>query len=1703
TILYAVWEAKTYTVTVFYDSENETADKTISNVTTVSASDFYDDAAPTKEGYRLTGWMVEGAEMPLGAEFTEYALTADTTFTAVWTEEYTVKLEVDADKTENTFEDLTVLKGEKVTLPEVTPKNATDVFKGWSEKDVENAPIMEAGAAYEPKQSITLVALFADADSVWVVTRDFNYTDENGMPIKSTTFVVDKDADNDNKATVTLEKLGTPKRDSHTFNGWVALDADGTTETTTVVDVDNDSVDIAANTTFRAKWTINTYEVKFVGEDGTALNVEVKDTADTAVEDLTKVAHGTVIVLPIAPEDIEPASENDTWVWEVASTDPEAAPVEYEADDRYTVTSNVTFKGYWKAAPITSYTVTRDYGYTEEVEGEEVEKTDTVTVEKDENDKFVVTLEKLGTPVRADHTFKGWVMLDAEGEATETIVDDADDSVEIEADTTFKATWEEITYYSVAFKDAEGTALTLEVKDKEENVVDLAKVVENTVIVLPAAPEGSEADKENETDVWMWTVENTDPEATPEKHAAGDDYTVAGNVVFTGSWEAAKTGFTVTVKFDNGETNLELTNKTSVSASDFGTPTKTGYTLKGWKVGEATELLPVAFTNQAITENTTFTAVWEAANPSGKMNRRLDMNDIPHQDVTEEFTQNGFTLIPSSGTALKWSANSKGDYTARVQLPTGPAMDEQGTIKGAIKFEAKAGAIVAIYGISGNSKKTTTAEVSKLVDGAFVKAADFDGMPVGGNAGDFAKHEAEISADGTYYITNVGTDTAFNLYYIQVTYEDVSGFTDDVQVTVTFDANGGTPATVTQKIISGNKCLEPGIIKDGSVVDGYYKDAAFTQPFNIATDTVDADMTLYVKWKDDTNRVPLTLNVSELPAGDYNEGFVKNGYTVGANVTIAATSKVEIDGIECTKMLKTSGKSNINADTGKNENDVVFSIDKPSRLVIIAAANGDNRTLSVTNTDTNVETKIMDAERTAGKYQVVLAAAGNYRIIGTGAYNIYYLSVDSKLLAPAIAPAAGELERTAEITITNPNDATTVLNYAVNDGEFKTYDVEKLVAGDLVGEAGGSVTIKAKVTPASGSDYTESDTVTVTYTVKSVGTPVIPVKPEVPDDVDADQKIFVRFVDAEGEAVNPDEVYSYTGVKVEPKIEVYNYGKLLKSGTDYTVKYKNNIKAGDASLTVTGKGNLSGASEVITFKINPADINVVAHPTKMTVAVNSKAAPVLMHGTKKLGTKDYTLESTGLSSGKFTTVGECTLTVKGQGNYDDTTSFDIEVNVVEKAAAAANKLKVKVEKNDLTYGKFAVESISDLVVKTAAAAADGDGVTPFIKVTDKNGTVLTEDTDFVIYTPSSLSAAGTVKFTVVGMGEYSGTVNKTFKIKPSKVTENSQFTVTFDEKDYEYKASGATVDNLKVVYNAGTDATDDDDDLVEGVDYKVSYSNNKKVSGTKKAQVKITFLGDYKGSKAVSKDFTIVTAKMSQGDDGNTVVVVPDKAYGKPNKSYKSTPIVMVDGVAIKASNYKVHYSVKAESADTYTPDDKAKVSLGADDTYADVKVTLEFKANSSYAAAGDGDTPVEIEGEYKVRKPDEKSIDLSKAKVVFTEKDGTTKRKNFEYNGKPFYYADGTETDGDLNAVYVQVTVKGTPVASDLYDVTFTNATEKGKATVVVNGTGITGADGNNAIGSKNASFSIKAMNLKRYAIPNNKPVVAEAFKEVLDMIF
>ena len=253
------------------------------------------------------------------------------------------------------------------------------------------------------------------------------------------------------------------------------------------------------------------------------------------------------------------------------------------------------------------------------------------------------------------------------------------------------------------------------------------------------------------------------------------------------------------------------------------------------------------------------------------------------------------------------------------------------------------------------------------------------------------------------------------------------------------------------------------------------------------------------------------------------------------------------------------------------------------------------------------------------------------------------------------------------------------------------------------------------------------------------------------------------------EKPNPD----YTGAKVNsPNDAVYDgnehmwsptvtdKSKTLELGKDYTVEYstKNFKDVGTIKVTITGIGNYSGTVKR-SYKVTPKEYTVTTESATKTYSGTALTAGGKVEGI----VSGETVE--------FTTTGSQTEVGTSKNTYE----------LVWKSAKATNYTLAK-------------ESIGTLTVKAKSIVPDGPdtpdekktGITvsepsdskydgkehkEVLTVTDtKTSKELVVGTDYSVTYSSDLVNAGTVKVTVAGLGNYSGSFTKTYKITKRSVT---------------------------------------------------------------------------------------------------------------------------------------------------------------------------------------------------------------------------------------------------------------------------------------------------------------------------------------------
>lgn len=196
----------------------------------------------------------------------------------------------------------------------------------------------------------------------------------------------------------------------------------------------------------------------------------------------------------------------------------------------------------------------------------------------------------------------------------------------------------------------------------------------------------------------------------------------------------------------------------------------------------------------------------------------------------------------------------------------------------------------------------------------------------------------------------------------------------------------------------------------------------------------------------------------------------------------------------------------------------------------------------------------------------------------------------------------------------------------------------------------------------------------------------------------------------------------YSGTALKPDIEAMNGTARLQNGTDYTLAYENNINAGVAQVTVTGKGNYTGGVKT-SFQIQPkniAGITIAAIAAKTYTGTAIKPGVTIKDAGKTLTEgKDYKVKYTDNKG-----AGSASVEVTGIGNYTGSqkTGFKIQAAAVKNTTvtmaesvtytgkALKPKVKVYFAAKKLASGKdYTVTYKKNKVVGKASVVIKGKG----------------------------------------------------------------------------------------------------------------------------------------------------------------------------------------------------------------------------------------------------------------------------------------------------------------------------------------------------------------------------------------------------------
>ena len=253
--------------------------------------------------------------------------------------------------------------------------------------------------------------------------------------------------------------------------------------------------------------------------------------------------------------------------------------------------------------------------------------------------------------------------------------------------------------------------------------------------------------------------------------------------------------------------------------------------------------------------------------------------------------------------------------------------------------------------------------------------------------------------------------------------------------------------------------------------------------------------------------------------------------------------------------------------------------------------------------------------------------------------------------------------------------------------------------------------------------------------------------------VDGQLTITPKSVDPEagkGMSVGKLPNVTYNGKSQKQKPEVKDGNTLLTEGTDYTLVYsKDTTNVGTVTVTVEGKGNYAGEAEV-TYEI-----------MKRQVTLESASASKAYDGTPLFSHDVVVTSAAGF-------VEDDVASMTAPNSITEVGSLTNEIAIEwSNDVAAGNYVVLKEEgvlevtPKSVTAEGFSVEGLNDVTYNGLAQQQE-----PTVKDGDKT---LTKDKDYTLSFTEDVTNVGTVRVTVTGKGNYTGSADVAYQILPAKL----------------------------------------------------------------------------------------------------------------------------------------------------------------------------------------------------------------------------------------------------------------------------------------------------------------------------------------------
>lgn len=497
---------------------------------------------------------------------------------------------------------------------------------------------------------------------------------------------------------------------------------------------------------------------------------------------------------------------------------------------------------------------------------------------------------------------------------------------------------------------------------------------------------------------------------------------------------------------------------------------------------------------------------------------------------------------------------------------------------------------------------------------------------------------------------------------------------------------------------------------------------------------------------------------------------------------------------------------------------------------------------------------------------------------------------------------------------------------------------------------------------------------------------------------------------------------TYDGTVKKPELRVYFGLKRLKEKAHYTMTYKNNQKAGTATIVVKGKGVYTGTIEK-QFQILPADLSKAkvkdVYLVEKTTSQKATSVVSIVLNSKEVKLKKGTDYELIYEDGEYLAPGTYTVRIVGKGNYEGSETAFREI-IYPATQVVMDKLSVSKIKDQSYTGEAIILSEADLIVK-------------------KGREILTLGVDYEIGQYTNNTEIGIASVELIGTGErFIGKRVVTFRITGIPM---SKVAVEKFEKNYVYTGKELLQNQASLLYYYKNEAGEKVSvTLSEGIDYEITYQKNVN-AGT--ATVIYSGKGKYYGTIKRTYKIKPYDIRYDETTDKRISVKFDDK-YVFMKNGVMAKPVVTycydgVEMVLVEGKDYTLSFK------------NQSVVTIGNLITNGKVPyVTINGKGNFS------GILDRNRAFYYEIQKKDLSILTMDVTDIVAKEKAGICKPSISIYDDNGKKLTAGTDYDKTIVYKYTQDTFVKRLINGEKKTVLVLKGTQVSSADIIPQGTTI-----------------------------------------------